>query len=83
MTYNSDELVQYLSLANLTQLRYEIDADALEIFQLSPGGKRVLYEGSLSKWRECGQEGGGVPKKRRRSSGTSGRELRPSSMNSG
>ena len=39
MTYNSDELVQYLSLANLTQLRYEIDADAL-------GAKRIeeLFE---------------------------------------
>ena len=50
MTYNSDELVQYLSLSNLIQLRYVIDADTLEVFQASPGGKQVLYEGDLSGW---------------------------------
>ena len=65
MTYNSDELVQYLSLTNLTQLRYVIDADALEVFQVTPGGKRVLYAGNLSGWllRECGQEGEGRSEK--------------------
>ena len=50
MTYNSDELVQYLSLSNLIQLRYVIDADALEVFQASSGGRQVLYEGDLSGW---------------------------------
>lgn len=65
MTYNSDELVQYLSLTNLTQLRYVIDADALEVFQVTHGGKRVLYAGNLSGWllRECGQEGEGRSEK--------------------
>ena len=29
MIYNSDELVQYLSLSNLAQMRYAVDADAL------------------------------------------------------
>ncbi|MGM9605348.1 MAG: GGDEF domain-containing protein [Faecousia sp.] len=65
MTYNSDELVQYLSLSNLTQLRYVIDTDALEVFQVTPGEKRVLYEGNLSGWllRACGEEGGVRSKK--------------------
>ena len=65
MTYDSEELVQYLSLSDLMQLRYVIDADALEVFQIIAGGKRVLYEGSLSGWlqRTCGEEGGGLSQK--------------------
>lgn len=58
MQYHSDELVQYLSLSGLTQLRYVIDADALEVFQISSEGKQVLYEGELKLWLEqlCGSE---------------------------
>ena len=48
MIYNSDELVQYLSLSNLAQMRYAVDADALEVFQVTPEGKKVLYEGDLA-----------------------------------
>ena len=50
MIYNSDELVQYLSLSHLTQLRYVVDADALEVFQVTGDGKQVLYEGDLDGW---------------------------------
>ena len=58
MTYNSDELVQYLSLSTQTQLRYVIDADALEVFQVTSDGKQVLYEGGLKDWLQqiCGGE---------------------------
>ena len=58
MTYNSDELVQYLSLSSQTQLRYAIDADALEVFQLTTDGKQTLYEGGLKAWLRqlCGGE---------------------------
>ena len=60
MAYNSEELVQYLSLSNFVQFRYILDADSLEVFQLTPGGKRVLYEGDLSRWMlQIVGEGGG------------------------
>ena len=50
MTYHPEELVEYLSLSNLTQLRYVIDADALEVLILTDQGERVLYEGDLNHW---------------------------------
>lgn len=50
MTYHPEELVEYLSLSNLTQLRYVIDADALEVFMLTDQGEQVLYEGDLNHW---------------------------------
>ena len=50
MTYNTDDLVRYLSLSKLTQLRYVVDADALEVFRMNPEGKQVLYEGGLDDW---------------------------------
>lgn len=60
MTYNSDELVQYLTLSNLTQIRYVIDADALEVFQMTSERKQVLYQGDLFGWllRTFGGEDG-------------------------
>ena len=63
MTYNSDELVQYLSLSKQTQLRYVIDADALEVFQVTSDGKQVLYEGGLKDWLQqiCGGEDEKMP----------------------
>ena len=58
MTYNPDELVQYLSLSDQTQLRYAIDADALEVFQVTSDGKKTLYEGGLRDWlRQICSEG--------------------------
>ena len=50
MTFHSDELLQYLSLSDTTQLRYVTDADALEVFQIIAGEKRTLYEGDLAGW---------------------------------
>ena len=50
MTFHSDELLQYLSLSDTTQLRYVTDADALEVFQIVAGEKRGLYEGDLAGW---------------------------------
>ena len=43
MTFHSDELLQYLSLSDTTQLRYVTDADALEggvIFGANRSGLR-------------------------------------------
>ena len=52
MTYELEEMIQYLSLANLIELRYEIERDHLELFRVLPDEKQILYEGTLSDWPE-------------------------------
>ena len=50
MTYTSEELLRYLSLSNLMELRYVCDADALEVFRITQEGEKTLYQGNLSDW---------------------------------
>lgn len=50
MTFEKTDLVQYLSLAHLTELRYSIGQDLLEVFQASENGVNVLFEGTLDEW---------------------------------
>ncbi|MGN0424376.1 MAG: GGDEF domain-containing protein [Acetatifactor sp.] len=52
MTYELEEMIQYLSLSNLIEMRYEIEKDHFELFRILPDEKQILYEGTLSKWRE-------------------------------
>lgn len=58
MTFDSEELLQYLSLSNLIEMRYLIDTDDLEIFRIAAGEKQVLYRGALEGW--VFQVGGGA-----------------------
>ena len=50
MTHTSDEWIQYLSLSDLIEMRYAVDSDGLEVFQVTPDGARTLYQGSLAGW---------------------------------
>lgn len=52
MTYESDELIQYISLANLIELRYVIATDSLEIFRVLSDKCEMIYEGPLDRWYE-------------------------------
>ncbi|MGN0385974.1 MAG: GGDEF domain-containing protein [Lachnospiraceae bacterium] len=52
MTYESDELIQYISLANLIELRYVIATDSLEIFRVLSDKCEIIYEGPLDRWYE-------------------------------
>ena len=44
MTYESDKLIQYISLANLIELRYVIATDFLEIFRVLSDKCEMIYE---------------------------------------
>lgn len=50
MTHTSDEWIQYLSLSDLIEMRYAVDSDGLEVFQVTPDGARTLYQGPLAGW---------------------------------
>lgn len=50
MSYTSDELVQYLSLSGLIQLRYQVEEDFLEIFRIDADDTIYQYKGTLEVW---------------------------------
>ena len=61
MTYTPEELIRYLSLSNLIEMRYALDADALEVFHFTAEGKQVIFQGGLTEWMlEIDKENGGT-----------------------
>lgn len=50
MTIDSEELIRYFSLSATVGLRYQIAADALEVFRFTPQGRSEIYRGGLRRW---------------------------------